>query len=75
MTKATTVKKAQSPCAPIQRVASAGNFCRELKLEAASFPVKTAAPAPKGPAKNKFPFSGVEAPAWQGARSEEYQDI
>ncbi len=30
---------------------------------------------PKGPAKNKFPFSGVEAPAWQGARSEEYLDI
>ena len=27
---------------------------------------------PKGPAKNKFPFSGVEAPTWQGARSEEY---
>ena len=30
---------------------------------------------PKGPAKNKFPFSVVEAPGWQGARSEEYLDI
>ena len=25
---------------------------------------------PKGPRKNKFAFSGVEAPVWQGARSE-----
>ena len=24
----------------------------------------------KGPRKNKFAFSGVEAPVWQGARSE-----
>jgi hypothetical protein len=29
----------------------------------------------KGPAKNKFPFSGVEAPVWQGARSEQYLDM
>ena len=29
----------------------------------------------KGSAKNRFPFSGVEAPGWQGARSEEYPDI
>ena len=25
---------------------------------------------PKGPGKNKCPFLGVEAPVWQGARSE-----
>jgi hypothetical protein len=33
----------------------------------------------KGPlrvhAKNKFTFSSVEAPAWQGAKAQNYQDI
>jgi hypothetical protein len=30
---------------------------------------------PKGSRKNKLPFSSVAAPAWQGAKAQEYQDI
>jgi hypothetical protein len=30
---------------------------------------------PKGSRKNKFTFSSVAAPAWQGAKAQEYQDI
>jgi hypothetical protein len=29
----------------------------------------------KGSRKNKFTFSGVEAPAWQGAKARGYRDI
>jgi hypothetical protein len=29
----------------------------------------------KGSRKNKFTFSSVEAPAWQGAKVQNYQDI
>jgi hypothetical protein len=29
----------------------------------------------KGSRKNKFTFSGVEAPVWQGAKAKAYQDI
>jgi hypothetical protein len=28
----------------------------------------------KGSRKNKFTFSSVEAPAWQGAKAQDYQD-
>jgi hypothetical protein len=29
----------------------------------------------KGSRKNKFTFSTVEAPAWRGAKAQDYQDI
>jgi hypothetical protein len=29
----------------------------------------------KGSRKNKFTFLGVEAPAWQGAKAQDYRDI
>jgi hypothetical protein len=29
----------------------------------------------KGSRKNKYTFSSVAAPAWQGAKAQEYQDI
>jgi hypothetical protein len=32
-------------------------------------------PGIKGSCKNKFTFLGVEAPAWQGAKAQEYRDI
>jgi hypothetical protein len=31
--------------------------------------------SPKGSRQNKFTLLGVEAPAWQGAKAMEYQDI
>jgi hypothetical protein len=29
----------------------------------------------KGSRKNKFTFSSVEAPVWQGAKAQDYRDI